>query len=90
VVFDADNRVPPDFLEKVCPYFPDYDAVQARIETGNLEFNLLTRLADLEFLGFTDSFQKTRWAFSINVGLGGTGEVIKEGRRSPNCDFFVS
>jgi cellulose synthase/poly-beta-1,6-N-acetylglucosamine synthase-like glycosyltransferase len=78
VVFDADNRVPEDFLAKVRLYFPEYDAVQSRIETGNAEFNLLTKLAELEFISFTDLFQRTRSALGMNVGLGGTGEVIKK------------
>jgi cellulose synthase/poly-beta-1,6-N-acetylglucosamine synthase-like glycosyltransferase len=77
-VFDADNRVPEDFLEKVRHYFPEYDAVQSRIETGNSGFNLLTKLAELEFISFTDLFQRTRSALSMNCGLGGTGEVIKK------------
>lgn len=78
VVFDADNRVPKDFLEKIRHYFPQYDAVQSRIETSNSEFNLLTKLAELEFISFTDLFQRTRSAFNMNVGLGGTGEAVKK------------
>jgi len=78
VIIDADNRVPEDFLEKISRYFPDYDAVQARIETGNPNFNLVTRLEELEFISFTDLFQRTRSALGRNAALGGTGEAIKK------------
>jgi cellulose synthase/poly-beta-1,6-N-acetylglucosamine synthase-like glycosyltransferase len=78
VVMDADNRVPNDFLEKISRYFPTYDAVQTRIETGNPDFNLVTKLAELEFISFTDLFQRTRSALGQNAGLGGTGEAIKK------------
>ncbi|MCX7998972.1 MAG: glycosyltransferase family 2 protein, partial [Leptospiraceae bacterium] len=77
VIFDADNRVPSDFLERISHYFPTYDAVQSRIETGNPNFNILTRLAELEFISFTDMFQTVRSAFDLNNALGGTGEAIK-------------
>ena len=77
VVFDADNHVPPDFLEKITHYFPQHDAVQSRIETGNPNFNMLTRLAELEFISFTDLFQITRSGLRLNTALGGTGEAIK-------------
>jgi cellulose synthase/poly-beta-1,6-N-acetylglucosamine synthase-like glycosyltransferase len=77
VVFDADNNIPEDFLEKLTYYFPDYDAVQTKIETKNPKFNLLTRLQDLEFFVFTDIFQKSRQALGLNALLGGTGEAVK-------------
>jgi cellulose synthase/poly-beta-1,6-N-acetylglucosamine synthase-like glycosyltransferase len=77
VVFDADNHVPPDFLEKITHYFPQYDAVQSRIETKNSDFNMLTKLAELEFISFTDLFQITRSSVNLNTALGGTGEAIK-------------
>ncbi|NWF86462.1 glycosyltransferase [Candidatus Bathyarchaeota archaeon] len=78
VIMDADNRVPEDFLEKISRYFPDYDAIQTRIETGNPNFNLVTKLAELEFISFTDLFQRVRSALDKNAALGGTGEAIKK------------
>lgn len=78
VVFDADNRIPVDFLEKISPYFPYYDSIQTKIETKNPNFNLLTKLQDLEFYIFSDIFQKTRQNFGLNALLGGTGEVVKK------------
>jgi cellulose synthase/poly-beta-1,6-N-acetylglucosamine synthase-like glycosyltransferase len=77
IVFDADNSIPKDFLEKLAHYFPEYDAVQTKIETKNPNFNLLTKLQDLEFFVFTDIFQKTRQALGLNAILGGTGEAVK-------------
>ncbi|MFP3985877.1 MAG: glycosyltransferase [Candidatus Bathyarchaeia archaeon] len=77
VVFDADNRVPPNSLGKVLKYFPKYDAVQSRIEASNADFSLISKLADLEIAVFSEMFQKTRHALGINVGLGGTGEFIR-------------
>jgi len=67
VVFDADNSIPKDFLEKLAAYFPYYDGVQTKIETKNPNFNVLTRLQDLEFFVFTDIYQKTRQAFKIKM-----------------------
>ena len=78
VVFDADNSIPKDFLEKISPYFPTYDAIQTKIETKNPNFNLLTKLQDIEFLVFSDIYQKTRQNFGLNALLGGTGEVVKK------------
>jgi len=78
VVFDADNSIPKDFLEKISPYFPAYDAVQTKINTKNPDFNLLTRLQDLEFFVFSDIYQKTRQNFGLNALLGGTGEAVKK------------
>ncbi|MCX6737192.1 MAG: glycosyltransferase family 2 protein [Candidatus Parcubacteria bacterium] len=78
VVFDADNSIPEDFLEKLAAYFPYYDGVQTKIETKNPSFNLLTRLQDLEFFVFTDIYQKTRQALRLNALFGGTGEAVKK------------
>lgn len=78
VVFDADNSIPPDFLEKISPYFPAYDAVQTKINTKNPDFNLLTKLQDLEFFVFSDIYQKSRQNFHLNALLGGTGEAVKK------------
>jgi len=77
VVFDADNNIPDDFLEKLSHYFPYYDSVQTKIETKNPDFNILTKLQELEFVVFTDIFQKTRQYLGLNALLGGTGEAIK-------------
>jgi len=77
VVFDADNSIPKDFLEKLASYFPYYDGAQTKIETKNPEFNLLTKLQDLEFFVFTDIYQKTRQALGLNALFGGTGEAVK-------------
>ena len=78
VVFDADNSVPKDFLEKLASYFPYYDGVQTKIETLNPNFNLLTKLQDLEFFVFTDIYQKTRQKLGLNALFGGTGEAVKK------------
>jgi len=77
VVLDADNHIPPDFLEKLSKYFPQYDAVQSLVETVNPNYNLLTKLADLEFAVFTRSFQRSRAALGLNAALSGTGEAVK-------------
>lgn len=77
VVFDADNSIPKDFLEKLSSYFPHFDGVQTKIETKNPDFNILTKLQDLEFLVFTDIYQKTRQSLGLNALFGGTGEAVK-------------
>lgn len=76
-VFDADNHLPADFLEQVSHYFPEYDAIQTKISTKNTNFNLLTRLQDLEFTIYTSLFQETRAILHKDAILGGTGEIIK-------------
>lgn len=76
-VFDADNRVPPDCLERAVKYFSRYDAVQSRIEASNADFSLISKLADLELAAFSEMFQKSRHTLGVNVGLGGTGEFIR-------------
>lgn len=78
VVFDADNRIPPDFLEILSSYFPYYDAVQTKIESKNPSINLLTQLQDIEFSIFLDIFQKIRQNFNLPALLGGTGTAIKK------------
>lgn len=77
VVFDADARIKSDFLEKLVPYFREYDAVQVRIEGSNSKLNLLTALTDLEWVVYTDSVEHFGSEFGIFALLGGTGQAIK-------------
>jgi 1,2-diacylglycerol 3-beta-glucosyltransferase len=77
-VVDADGRVDPDALDAVAPYFasPDVGAVQIGVRMYNAGRNVLTRLQDMEFVVFTEVFQRGReWVGS--VGLGGNGQFVR-------------
>lgn len=77
VVFDADARIDNKFLEKLIPYFQKYDAVQAHIVSSNSNTNILTALADLEFVTFTDLVEHSVSGFGLFALLGGTGQAVK-------------
>ena len=75
-IFDADTRIKPDFLEKIAPYLREYDGVQARITTSNID-SLVPSIIDLEWVCYTDlseSFGTKTRAFGM---LGGTGQIVK-------------
>lgn len=77
-IVDADGRVAPGAVDAVAPYFadPKVGAVQIGVRMYNAKENLLTRLQDMEFVVFTEIFQRGReWLGS--VGLGGNGQFVR-------------
>lgn len=77
-VIDADGRVMPGTIDAVAPYFadPKVGAVQIGVRMYNATDNILTRLQDMEFVVFTEIFQRGReWLGS--VGLGGNGQFVR-------------
>jgi cellulose synthase/poly-beta-1,6-N-acetylglucosamine synthase-like glycosyltransferase len=77
-VVDADGHMPDDALDAVAPYFGDQKigAVQIGVRMLNRSENLLCRLQDMEFVVFTDLFQRGREWFG-SVGLGGNGQFVR-------------
>src|SRR3954468_13673808 len=78
VIVDADGRVEQDALAHVTPRFgrADVGAVQIGVRMYNAGEGLLTRMQDLEFVSFTEVFQRGRQSLS-SVGLGGNGQFTR-------------
>lgn len=78
LVFDADARINPDFINKLLPQIEpsDVGAVQARKVISNRNDNFLTRCQDNE-MALDTHFQVGRDAVKGAVELRGNGELIK-------------
>ncbi|MCK9930025.1 glycosyltransferase [Frankia sp. Mgl5] len=77
-VVDADGRLDPHSVEAVAPYFADSRTagVQTGVRINNRHTSLLARLQDMEFVIYTDVFQRGRGQLD-NVGLGGNGQFVR-------------
>ena len=78
VVFDADARVEPHFLEAVAPYFEDerVAGVQSAVRMYNLGRNLLTRGQHLEFVTWGEVFSRAKDRLG-SATLGGNGQCAR-------------
>jgi len=78
VVVDADGRVDPHSLSAVAPYFadPTVGAVQIGVRINNREMSRLARMQDMEFVIYTEVFQRGRRHLG-SVGLGGNGQFMR-------------
>ena len=78
VVVDADGRLEPQALAEVTPYFadPQVAAVQVGVRINNRATSLLARMQDMEFVIFTEVFQRGRRHLH-SVGLGGNGQFMR-------------
>jgi 1,2-diacylglycerol 3-beta-glucosyltransferase len=78
VVVDADGRLQPDALDTVAPLFgdPRVGAVQVGVRMYNRASGWLARMQDMEFLVFTEIFQRARQRHG-NAGLGGNGQFVR-------------
>lgn len=78
VVVDADGRLQPDALGVVAPLFSDprIAAVQVGVRMYNRDAGWLARMQDMEFLVFTEIFQRARQRYG-NAGLGGNGQFVR-------------
>jgi len=77
-VVDADGRIGPGAIDAVAPYFGDAKtgAVQIGVRMYNAKRNRLCRMQDMEFVIFTEVFQRGKqWIGS--VGLGGNGQFTR-------------
>ena len=72
---DSDNEVPPDLLHKLALAFsdPKVDAVQTQIRAYNAKGSLLATFQDLEFLIYSEVWNRGRAAFGLSSSIGGTG-----------------
>jgi 1,2-diacylglycerol 3-beta-glucosyltransferase len=77
-VVDADGRLQPDALDTVAPYFqqPRVGAVQVGVRMYNAQESLLARMQDIEFVVFTEIYQRARRHLGT-VGLGGNGQFVR-------------
>jgi len=77
-VIDADGQLERSCLSHVAPYFsePDVGGVQIGVRIANAHTNFLTRMQDLEFVGFSAMVQEARDAWGA-VGLGGNGQFTR-------------
>ena len=74
-VVDADGQLESNSLARVAPYFSDprVGALQIPVHIANARDGLITRLQDLEFVGFSFYVQMARDLIG-SVGLGGNGQ----------------
>jgi len=78
VVVDADGRLEPNAPAAVAPLFTDprIAAVQVGVRMYNRHVGWLARMQDMEFLVFTEVFQRARQRYG-NAGLGGNGQFVR-------------
>jgi glycosyltransferase involved in cell wall biosynthesis len=77
-VVDADGRLEPTALREVTPYFADRTVagVQIGVRINNRRASWLARMQDMEFVIFTEVFQRGRRHLN-SVGLGGNGQFMR-------------
>jgi 1,2-diacylglycerol 3-beta-glucosyltransferase len=78
VVVDADGRLDPHAVAEVTPYFADplVGAVQIGVRINNRTASRLARMQDMEFVIYTEVFQRGRRHLG-SVGLGGNGQFMR-------------
>lgn len=79
IQFDTDNTIEPHYLEEVTAAFadPDIHAVQTQIRAGNQREGLLAMLQDIEFLVYSEVFNRGRQAIGLGSSIGGTGFAVR-------------
>ena len=77
-VVDADGRLASNALYEVAPYFrdPRVGGVQIGVRMYNASESLLARMQDVEFVTFTEIFQRARQHLG-SAGLGGNGQFTR-------------
>lgn len=77
-VVDADGRLEPHVLDEVLPLFadPQLGAAQIGVRINNRDKNLLARMQDVEFVLYTEVFQRGRRHLG-SVCLGGNGQFVR-------------
>jgi cellulose synthase/poly-beta-1,6-N-acetylglucosamine synthase-like glycosyltransferase len=77
-VMDADGRLDEDAPSRVAAYFTNAEvgAVQTSVRITNRHDSLLARLQDMEFVTYTDVFQRARDRWGV-AGLGGNGQFVR-------------
>lgn len=77
-ITDADGQLERHTLSSCAVYFADerVGGLQIGVRIANSATNLLTRMQDIEFVGFSAFVQEARDAFG-SVGLGGNGQFTR-------------
>jgi len=77
-IYDADSTPDANTISKISKYFNflKVDALQTLVRISNREQNLLAKMQDIEFIGFSRVIQKGRSVIG-SVGLGGNGQFVK-------------
>lgn len=77
-IMDADGRLDPHAPDLVAACFSaaDVGAVQVEVRIGNRHDSALARLQDMEFVTYTDVFQRARDAWGVAL-LGGNGQFVR-------------
>jgi cellulose synthase/poly-beta-1,6-N-acetylglucosamine synthase-like glycosyltransferase len=78
VIVDADGQLDQHTLKMVSPYFDtdEVGQVQIGVRIGNARTNVLTRMQDMEFVGFSCLVQIARDHIGSS-GLGGNGQFTR-------------
>jgi 1,2-diacylglycerol 3-beta-glucosyltransferase len=78
VVVDADGQLDPHAVAAVTPFFadPTIGAVQIGVRINNRGGSRLARMQDMEFVIYTEVFQRGRRHLG-SVGLGGNGQFMR-------------
>jgi 1,2-diacylglycerol 3-beta-glucosyltransferase len=77
-VVDADGHLDPHALADVSEFFADpaVGAVQIGVRINNRNTSMLARMQDMEFVIYTEVFQRGRRHLG-SVGLGGNGQFVR-------------
>jgi 1,2-diacylglycerol 3-beta-glucosyltransferase len=77
-IVDADGSLDSETLEIIAPFFldPKVGQLQIGVKIANANFNLLTRMQDMEFVGFSSLVQVARDRIGSS-GLGGNGQFTR-------------
>ena len=77
-VVDADGRLDATTLQEVAPLYsdPEVAGVQIGVRMLNAGDNLLARMQDVEFVAYSEIFQRSRSGRGI-AGLGGNGQFTR-------------
>jgi 1,2-diacylglycerol 3-beta-glucosyltransferase len=77
-VVDADGQLDPHALADVSEFFADpaVGAVQIGVRISNRHTSMLARMQDMEFVIYTEVFQRGRRHLG-SVGLGGNGQFVR-------------
>ena len=78
VIVDADGQMDPESMRVVAPLFadPSVGAVQIGVRINNRGASRLARMQDMEFVIYTEVFQRGRRHLG-SVGLGGNGQFMR-------------
>lgn len=78
VIFDADNRIPSDFIASLAEYAKEgYPAIQCNVKTKNPDTSMIARSSYYEGLTLQRIWQEGKDKLGLCNALAGTGEAIR-------------